>query len=180
MKSFYVLEISVEPGGARLGLFFVYNTLKQIQAELETNLRIDLQSGMGLLYCYGEDINLLTYLHGEERQRINLLPYIRIEGEDGRTFALDENAEPVGVDSNVVCQEDFLMTAQASVDWNSVPVLPLTGERLQPDEAAEVRTNYGFEWETLEYGFNDREDNMSEEAYREDIAEFDATRGNDS
>jgi hypothetical protein len=177
MKSFYVLELSVAPGGARKAHFFVYDNLPAIRQALATDLRIDCQAAEGLLYCYGESVNLQTFVDGEERQRLNLLPYITVRGADGLAFALDAQATPVGVDRATVCDESFLVTATAEVDWAAVPVLPLQGDLLRPGEEVEVLTAYVDYPVRLRYGFNDREEDLTEAEYYAQIAEFDEEMG---
>jgi hypothetical protein len=179
-KSLYALELSVPPGGARKGLCFIYNNLEDIQRELATDLRIDLQAAEGLLYCYGEKgetVNLLTFIDGEERQRLNLRPYITVRGEDGTEFTLGERGLPGEIDQDSVCDEDFLSSAQAHIDWSAVKVLPLTGDLLQPGEALELQIGYVDYPVLLQYGFNDLEGEVSAEEYYSQIEEFDAEMG---
>lgn len=172
MKSYYVLEISVIPGGARKGWFFVYNHLEPIQRLLEIDLELDFKEQVGLLYGYGESINLLTYIDGEEVQRINLLPYITVSGPEGITFALDEEANPLGVDRAKVCDESFLSQASAQVNWDAVSVKPLTGDLLQPGEIIEVLIYPDSDPESLEYGVNDLEIGESPDEFWATLEKF--------
>jgi hypothetical protein len=176
-KSMYVLELSVPPGGARKGLCFVYNNLEEIKQALETDLRMDLYYAEGLLYCYGktgETVNLSTFIDSVEQQRLDLKPYITVQGEDGTEFTLTEDGLPSGIDETVVCDSGFLETAQATVDWSLLAVMPLSGDLLQPGEELELQTGHTEYPVLLRYGFNDLEEGTTPEEYAEAVAEFEA------
>ncbi len=132
MKSFYVLELSTDPGGVRKEFFFVYDSLEPI--------------------C------------------LDSLKPIKRELEDGTTFTPDE------VDDRA-CDEDFIRSARALVDWDSIPVMALSGERLQPGECTEAYGIYGSTVEALSYGFNDCKNGISEEEYHQSIANFEEAEG---
>ncbi|MBX7222074.1 MAG: hypothetical protein K1Y36_19135 [Blastocatellia bacterium] len=157
MKSFYLLELSVLPGGARKGLFFVYPRLDLIRQILDLDLMIDFEEGLGLLYGYGQAVNLITFINGQEAQRLNLLPFITVSGPGSISFSLDEEANPVGVDREVVCTEKFTLSAQVQVNWEAIPVLPLTGELVRRGDKVTASHIYGSDEVELEYGYNDLE-----------------------
>lgn len=179
-KSLYVLELWVMPGGARKGQGFACNNLDQIKQALNTDLRMDLGYGEGLLYCYGktgENVTLFTFIDGEEIQRLDLKPYITIQGEDGTEFTLTETGLSSDVDESGVCDPAFLETAQATVDWDAVPVEVLTGDLFQPGDEIELQLGYSDYPVTLTYGFNDFEKELSADDYAAAVAEFEAEFG---
>jgi hypothetical protein len=79
-SSFYMLEISCSPGGARKGDFYVYNTLNEIKNALVNDF-CDC-TGIYMAAWYGERIFLYIVDDGQLIHKIDLLPrvLIAIEG----------------------------------------------------------------------------------------------------
>lgn len=77
MTSFYILEISCQPGGARKGDYYIYNNLQDVK----TALLRDIACGMGLhmLLKYGESIFIYVITDGQLVNKIDLHPYITIQ-----------------------------------------------------------------------------------------------------
>ncbi len=185
MKSFYLLGMDVAPGGARRDTVFVYRTLSEIQQALEVDLWQDFAEGLGLLYAYGENARLCTFICGRLKQEINLLPVITVRGPGGITFTLNEKGEPIGgtevkkgyrkfwmVNDTDVESEEFINQARAYVDWSAVSVMPLTPPLLKEGEDAEYRNEGSDETETYPYGFSDMESGSDNDEWVEGTAEL--------
>ena len=75
--TYYMLEISCSPGGARKGDYYIYDTLNEIKHSLAT----DLYSDLYMAASYGECIFLYVIERNQLMQKIDLLPYIIISIE---------------------------------------------------------------------------------------------------
>lgn len=75
MHSFYVLELWVAPGGARKAHYYLFNNIEEAKQALVDDLS---PQGIGphLALCYGETINLLAYVSGEQVWKKDLHPFI--------------------------------------------------------------------------------------------------------
>lgn len=86
-KSFYVLEMFVEPGAMREYIRFASGNLQHIEQVLTACIK----GGLGFykLLSYGQHIRLYRYEHGQHVLGINLLPFIlvTIPGELTASFA---------------------------------------------------------------------------------------------
>lgn len=75
-KSFYILEASVAPGGARKSNYHVFNNLSEIKGALMEEL-----TDLYLLLWYGEALYLYIIENGKLTDKIDLHPYITIQRE---------------------------------------------------------------------------------------------------
>jgi hypothetical protein len=89
LKSFYTLDLSVEPGDVRKHHLYVLGSLAEVQRAL--SVQFSHGAEIWLLLYYGEDIYLSTYHRACLVDSVNLLPYIRVEIPDLGTFTIDEN-----------------------------------------------------------------------------------------
>ncbi len=91
LKSFYTLEMYIQPGGGRYALMFVASSIAEIQAALRQELAN--KFNLTFLLDYGEDLRLCTYHHCQIVDDINLLPYLSVEIEGYGTFAIDKHQQ---------------------------------------------------------------------------------------
>jgi hypothetical protein len=182
MKSFYVLELRISPGGARRWTRFAYPTLAQIQQALEVDLWVDLtlSDGTFLLDC-DESVELHTFIVDDEKTRIvNLRELITLHGANGATLPLSAHVEKGknGGENRVwtrqtddgvaVFDHEFFGSVRASVDWGVAPVLPLKNPLL---EVGEVIRDFGDY--DVQYGCQDLDGGWeNDEQYREWAAEY--------
>lgn len=181
-KSFYVLEMFVWPGGARKSEIHVHNNLAAIQQALVADLSYG--GNVYLLTAYGEQINLRTYQEGVETQKINLLPYIRVEMQGFPDAWFDQEGTLRGVkfsdrdyetgyaenDAVEVDSETFIEASaeddwetRATVDWQAVPVQPLRGNLAQKGDPLEVYSDYTKCEESVGCGRNETEQGEHED-----------------
>ena len=128
--------------------------------------------------CCGEEINLRTYQEGVETQKIDLLPYIRInlpgfpsvwfdKEAEGRGFKFSDKEDAPGDAQNDTTIADFEAylaatpeedwEAEAVVDWQAVPVQPLRGDLAQMGDLLSVYSGYVSGAEPVGYGRNETE-----------------------
>ena len=77
MKSYYVLEMFVGPGGSRQAISFISGESGEIQAAFDGMMRNCFN--LYHLVFYGQDIFLSAYQEGEKKQTVDLLPHIQVE-----------------------------------------------------------------------------------------------------
>ncbi len=86
-KSFYTLELFIEPGGGRMSWVVVLKDLKEIKKVLESYFEEDEQHlSMYCLLFYGTHIFLQTYQDGIRTQEIDLIPFINVNMHGYKTF----------------------------------------------------------------------------------------------
>lgn len=165
-NSFYLLEISVEPGGSRQNIYVVSNNLDEIKQALADEFagkhRLPQHIAIYLLVCYGQTIALTTYNQGQEASRINLLPFIEVRipnrplisfNEQGQTIGFDaeEDEETCEDEADTLCSKLFENEAGAietSVDWTAAQIPPLAGKTLAAGES--ITSPF-----PMPYGYND-------------------------
>jgi hypothetical protein len=176
-KSFYALEIFVQPGGARESLVFVFDNLEDIKRALAKCLTC--HSDIYLMTWYGRDINLLVYQEGKEVQKLNLLPYIRISIEGYPEIWYDSDGNLQGVrfsdrsyskahtenDSLEVDAEQFIDNLDAldftcTVNWDAIHVQPLQGELVKRGDRVIIFSDYIKGKERVRYGLNETEQGL--------------------
>lgn len=155
-SNYYLLHSSVDPGGARECMEFLFGTLAEAQLILDDLLWQDCRLNLGLTYCYGRYLRLATVIDGERRQDIDLIPLLTVHGPDGVSFTLDAKSRPIGVAGKDVCAEEFLTAATVHVDWSRVPILELPEPVLMRGEKASSPDTEEDE-EVMEWGVNDLE-----------------------
>jgi hypothetical protein len=155
-KSCYLLELSVEPGGARRWDVFAYNSPEHIRRCLEQEfLGTDADATELAAYLavwYGETIKISIVDDGRVVRTLDLHPFIRVRIGDGPLVPLTESrtyketwpgegGEPLG------------KAVHFELDWPSIRAeLPaLTGAQLMPGEEDVIAG------EELQYGRNDLE-----------------------
>src|SRR5262249_12444431 len=76
----FLLELSVQPGGARKAVRCLYGTLTEVQRALDLELWTDFAFGFGLLYRYPETVTLSGLSCNGKLEReawtVNLRPFI--------------------------------------------------------------------------------------------------------
>jgi hypothetical protein len=146
LKSFYALELSVEPGGVRKEHLYVLGSLAEVQRALEVQFLHGAE--IGLLLYYGEDIYLSTYHQACLVDRINLLPYIRVKIPNVGTFAIDEdrNVTPSIDECNFDEETDEYTVI---IDWSKLNIPGLVLPILQPGEVS-IFADHSLSKETVE------------------------------
>ena len=163
--SFYTLDVSVAPGGAREALKFALGSLSEIQRALEVCLS-PAYGGVHLTVFYGRTILLRTTVDGRERTPpINLLPAITFQAPGYPEIGLDENGAPTGLSDGQQAELRRRMGGVAPeigeeavghhVDWGRVTPPPLAGNPLRPGQ----RT-WDADGEVIGYGLNDGEQGL--------------------
>lgn len=164
--SFYALEVSVEPGGAREHLLFALNSLSAIREELDNCL-------IGEVYLtlwYGRTITLTTFQNGEVVDVLDLLPCItyHIDGYPPIGFVAKDVLTGL---SRAQIRADKVLTdtlwrqgsneqkadaphIRYEVDWTRISPPALTGNVLQPGDQTRVDET------VLGYGGNDLEEGL--------------------
>jgi hypothetical protein len=146
-KSYYELEFSVAPGGARKDTHYLRGTMEEIKADLAEELAKDVN--LYLLCWYGADLLLHVWQNGERAESIDLHPFvtISIDGYPDITFTGPES--PVGYDfeaeeeaaveegslSDRMVSSDLGDAVSTTVDWERITVPPLVGQLMAPDDA---------------------------------------------
>ncbi len=150
--SFYVLELSVAPGGARKHDEYLYNNLEDIERALRKDLTDSSQTELAL--THGETIKLRVYNHNRLTRAIDLLPYLTIQvpgfpllgfHSDG---ALAVDADALAAEGGMGGLEDRLERAfevaftpapgrevgiagiEVTIDWDAARVPPLVAPLL--------------------------------------------------
>lgn len=159
--SFYVLELSVQPGGSREWTMFVSNNVEDIKSALDESLGA---GGAYMTLWYGREIWLRTYIDGEKKPDINLLPFITYQVDGYPPIGFEENGKTTGVSQERIRSEltDVLIEAVTdeetpagisySVNWMLIDPPPLTGNILRPGERTQDEGG-----EIIGYGINDLE-----------------------
>lgn len=181
-KSFYALEISVDPGGTRKAEVHIHNSIAAIQNALEAEL--EKAGNIYLLTWYGEDVTLQTYQSGRQTQKINLLPFIRINIKRYPEMWFNDKGQLQGIKfrdndhlpgwashpGKVVSYETFLNQMlkgrwqfTTTVDWNAIPVEVLQGDLAQKGDHLALNSSYGSERIRVGYGFNELEEGEYED-----------------
>jgi len=167
--SCYILEVSVEPGGARRGTAFVYNSLAHIRKCLEQEFLAehpDERAGVAsLAVCYGETIALWVVEEGRVVSVVDLRPFISVRVRDEPACPL---MEAVHRDNAWQDQLSDGNVFRFELDWDSVvrATPPLRGSKLGPGESLELQevdpslvvfpSYIGITGE-VNYGYNDVE-----------------------
>jgi hypothetical protein len=138
MKSYYVLEMFVGPGGSREALVFISGE----REEIKRVLRAMMGSAMNLyhLVFYGQDVRLSTYQDGEQISSLDLLPKITvcfkgISLEDQRRDArvrFDPDGSPHGIDAKGKRTKEEI--SWDSPDWSAVSDRCFGGELVEGED----------------------------------------------
>ncbi|AFY94846.1 hypothetical protein [Chamaesiphon minutus] len=154
LKSFYTLELVVEPGGVRKDHLYVLGSLAEVQRALEVQFSHGFE--IGLLLSYGEDIYLSTYHRACRIDRINLLPYIRVEIPRLGIFTIDEeqNVTPPLDEASFDEETDEYTVI---IDWSKLNIPELVLPILQPGEVS-IFSSYTLDRETIDLFLNSGND----------------------
>ncbi len=146
LKSFYTLELAVEPGGVRKDHLYVLGSLAEVQRALEVQFSHGFE--IGLLLYYGEDIYLSTYHRACLVDSINLLPYIRVEIPNLGIFTIDEeqNVTPEIDEDDFEEQTDEYTVI---IDWSKLNIPELVVPILQPGEVS-IFSEYTLKQEIID------------------------------
>lgn len=90
-KSFYHLEVSVLPGGARKSSHYILASLSDVENALKKELSEEWQ--WDLLLFYGETVSLSTYVAGKKISQIDLTDYISVDIPSYGTYSLNPQDE---------------------------------------------------------------------------------------
>ncbi len=136
LKSFYTLEMNVDPGGARYATLLVTNSI----AEIKLVLQLEFSSGsfVDLLLTYGMNVCICTYQKGEMVSYINLLPYLSIEIADGTIYTIDEDLEVTPVIDDWENDRDYTMF----INWSILDIPTLLPPLLLPGDVTLVNDHY--------------------------------------
>lgn len=187
-RSFYALQMSVEPGGARMWDIFVQTDLNEIRVLL--NDALTSSDTVNLLAWYGMNLELITFYAGKEVQRQNLLPHIRVRVEGYPPIWFDESGVRHGVKfDNQSMDEGYAENPDpeiehqswkealkadkfsAVMDWGVVCVPPLEGNPAQRGDRLRVDQQWvGFGTNDVESGEYDDE-NLRESISQNDEEE---------
>jgi hypothetical protein len=197
----FLLELSIQPGGARKASEHLHGTLAEVQRAIDLDFWDDFAESLGFLYCYSEQVTLsglsCSGQVAKQRWTINLLPFITVQGPGEVTFTLNDQGQPVGgvrktfpkgwlVGGVDVCDDGFLLDARAWVDWSRVPIPDLPGPPLQRgksvwlaaedfDLAALISREVDpreLDLRVLSYGFADHEAGAVDEEFENHAAEL--------
>lgn len=95
-KSFYHLNFSVVPGGARMDGHYIRATLEEIKRDLEEELARGIN--LYLLCWYGATLRLEASRAGQLVKAIGLHPFLEISIEGYPTVTFGEDRKPIGYD----------------------------------------------------------------------------------
>ena len=147
MKSFYTVSLALT-GGYYRDSAFTYGALADLQRALEWEFWHDLREGDQLVLSYG-DVPLETYIGGELKQTIDLMPFVTVRGANGVVFTpaghewREYHPEKWTIKGTDVCpDEEFCKSAVLWLDWGAAPVLALEEPVLEQGEEAEGRQEY--------------------------------------
>lgn len=176
-KSYYVLEFSVDPGGAHKDVHYVRGTLDEIKSDLAQELND--QINLYLLCWYGARLELHAFERGELVRKADLHRAITIEARGYPAITFVGAKEPIGHtfkgeedDDNSLTSRMFdrsLEEVKVTIDWNKVDVpTALAGKRVREGDFVAIHGDWQDdddemdEEELLEcgyvpYGFTDNE-----------------------
>ncbi|GCE15399.1 hypothetical protein [Tengunoibacter tsumagoiensis] len=185
MRSFYLLELWVGPGGARKADYYLFNTREEIKQALADDLSQQ-RLGPYLVLWYGEIINLFVYSEGKSVWKKDLHPYITfhlpgyppLQGTaDGCILDVSNSgllpSAQTRQDSQRRLFRDELIdilwpteqvgsgqesAVRVEIDWAAIDIPALEGPCLQPGEVVTCGQSYTNEEEQFEYGYNTLED----------------------
>ena len=135
-KSCYLLELSVEPGGARRGDIWAYSQWSDIRRAIESEFINDdpLYNALAadLAVFYGETIGIWVVQSGRATKFIDLHPFLRARVEGSRAVALDD---ALGLEA-LQPPEGFVTKAEFEIDWDGIreALPPLSGRLLAAGE----------------------------------------------
>ena len=134
-----------------------------------------------LLLWYGTSIIIQTYQEGERTQKIDLMPdiYVKFHGfekfravdwpqlthlwkDDTRELVAKPDAEVFFDSKDNVLGLDWDVT----IDWESIPIEPLSGKLLQKNERATFYQNYGEIEDCIQYGIHETEAGLYKRNFR--------------
>ncbi len=143
LKSFYTLEIYVQPGGARGADLFISNSIEEIKGVLRATLSSN--HVHTYLLDYGEDIRFSVYQNGGMVSHTNLLPYLSIEVAEQIIFTIDENLK-ITPDLKEISFSDNadLKNVSVFIDWSSLEIPVLKEPLLMPDTNEAILVNDSY------------------------------------
>ena len=170
MKSAYIVELSVMPGGARRGNLLVCNTLAHVRAILEWEFTGDPEHAAlaaDFVAFYGSVVGVWTVQHGKAVGFLDLHPLLRARIDGAAPIKLDDKPALDALREQRVEQErDFVEAAEIDVDWRGIeaalpalePPLIQPGETLTIAElGVDVHESHISVAEELAFGWNDTE-----------------------
>lgn len=177
-KSFYDLEFSVDPGGARKDAHYIRGTLDEIKSDLAEEL--DEQTNLYLLCWYGARLELRVFERGELVHKADLHPAITIEIGGYPTITFAGSMKPIGHTFKGEEDDDESLTSRmfagsledvkVTVDWSKVDVpAKLAGQRVGEGDFVNIDGDWQDDDDDMDdeelldcgyvpYGFSDREE----------------------
>src|SRR5262245_54494304 len=165
MKSFYTVSLCLT-GGYYLDSHFTYGALADLQRALEWEFWYDLREGERLVLSYGH-VRLETYIGGQLKQVIDLMPFVTIRGTSDVTFTpageewyeYDDDMEWIIKGNGVRVDEALGESPVLYLDWGAVPIPPLEEPVLEEGEEAVGEQEYRGQLcqDTFKHGYNNIE-----------------------
>jgi len=148
-KSCYILELSVEPGGARRGDLYAYSQWPDLRRSIEHEfLNTDpmfVAMAADLAVFYGETIGIWVIDGGRAESFVDLHPFLRARVEGSRAVALDDEE---GLEQ-LAPPDGFVTKAEFEIDWDGIreALPPLAGRLLAAGEWTAI------EWDRSRFDF---------------------------
>ena len=136
LKSFYTLEMNVDPGGVRFATLLVTNSIAEIKLALQ--ITFSSSSLVDLLLVYGMYVCVCTYQTGEMVSYIDLLSYLSVESANGTIYTIDEDLEVTPDIDDWDCDRDYTMF----IEWSNLEIPELLPPLLLPGEVTLVNDHY--------------------------------------
>jgi hypothetical protein len=162
MKSAYVVELSVQPGGARRANMIVCSKSAHVRAVLEWEFAGSPDHralAADLAVFYGETIGVHVVQAGTFAKFVDLHPFLRAHVDGAPPILLDDTAAIEALRAQREEEgRDFVEEAEFDIDWAGIEkALPaLAGDRVSVGEPFEY-TNAERLIEELQWGWNDFE-----------------------
>lgn len=148
-RSCYVLELSVDPGGARRGDVYVYNRLDHVRRVLEQEFLPEEPAAAALAgylaVWYGERILLWVVREGRVAEAIDLHPFLRVSSTavPGGAVALDDKAGLAPLRAAFEKGDGFgdELGLRFELDWERIAgrAPALAGEPLRPGGSIKLK-----------------------------------------
>jgi hypothetical protein len=151
MRSFYLFEFSIKPGGARMALSVTDTRFTEIQLALDLLIWFDLEHEMGFLFSEPA-IEFTVFQNGDLARNVGLSRLITISGAGG-DFTVEDLSSP---EAREAAEESFRSGAHGWCDWSGVPVEELREPLLRPGERVDGQGRFDHsDW--LAIGYEDTE-----------------------
>lgn len=170
MYTFYLLELSVVPGGARKGDYYAFNTLDEIKNALMEDFHAH-SSELYILLWYGETVKLYVYENSEIIKIIDILPKITVKIPDYPEMTFSEEGKLIGFDfdkdNKEKSEEETLSyklfdgkieNYEVLVDWDTLDIPHIEGNIIDKEKLITVKYDRWPHELDLYYGLNNLEE----------------------